>query len=168
MGEARQVVQDFRTSGEGLSRSLAETDRAVAVAVRPMQDAVQTLSQVQHALQAERAAFEGLRQTMASQAQAVEGLLKQYEGLTGALSDQMGTQLEQVGGTLENLQRGYRVFHEQTLAGMDAYQKQLLEFLPELERRLQFPGYVKELEQAMVMEVESRKDLSETLKRLGR
>lgn len=168
MGEARQVVQDFRTSGEGLSRSLAETDRAVAVAVRPMQDAVQTLSQVQHALQAERAAFEGLRQTMASQAQAVEGLLKQYEGLTGALSDQMGNQLEQVGGTLENLQRGYRVFHEQTLAGMDAYQKQLLEFLPELERRLQFPGYVKELEQAMVMEVESRKDLSEVLKRLGR
>lgn len=147
--ESHVVVQEFRAAGQELCRQLQEVNRAAAAAAAPIRDAASTLSQVQYALTTEREAFENLRRLAGTQAQDLREHL-------GEVDQRLGT-----------LQNGYQTFHAQSLANMDAWQKQMLEFLPEMERRLHFPGYVKELEQALAMEAESRRDLVEVLKKLG-
>ena len=165
--ELTRITREFQSSGEAFTRSLNEANLATIAALRPLQDLSKNLQNSSAALNGQKEALEQLRNTLGTERAALEDLLRQCEGVTGGVQQQLHGHVDALERSLRLLEGSYQSSQEQSLANMNAWQKQLLEFLPELERRLQFPGYVKELEQALSMEAESRKDLTDVLRRIG-
>ena len=165
--ELTRITREFQSAGEAFTRSLNEANLATIAALRPLQDLSKNLQNSAVAMHGHQEVMEQLRNTLSTERAALEGLLRQCEGVTGGVQQQLYGHVDALERSLRLLEGSYQSSQEQSLANMNAWQKQLLEFLPELERRLQFPGYVKELEQALSMEAESRKDLTDVLRRLG-
>ncbi len=165
--EISRVTKEFQSAGEAFTRSLADANQATTSALHPLQELSRNLQSSSAAFQAQQEALEQLRTSLAAERAGLETLLKSCEGLTGGVQQQLHSHVEAMERSIRLLEGGYQSAQEQSLTNMSAWQRQLLDFLPELERRLQFPGYVKELEQALTLESESRKDLTDLLRRLG-
>jgi hypothetical protein len=165
--EISRVTKEFQSAGEAFTRSLGEANLATVSALHPLQELSRNLQSSSAAFQAQQETLEQLRTSLAAERAGLEALLRSCEGLTGGVQQQLHSHVEAMERSIRLLEGGYQSAQEQSLANMNAWQRQMLEFLPELERRLQFPGYVKELEQALTLESESRKDLTDLLRRLG-